>query len=184
MIQAPQPRVVMIGDSSVGKTALVYRMCQGEWMEPAPTVTTSFFSYHASDGQEIQFWDTAGTERYRAVNSVYYHNATGAILVFDLTNRHSFDSLSSWVDEFMSLAQPGAILAVAGNKCDLQNQFQNFDYFTTSAQSGHHVSELAEYMAQNLPNRVFLKPSPKTVKLTDNQNGTENGDKSNSGFCC
>ena len=198
MIQAPQPRVVMIGDSSVGKTALVYRMCQGEWMEPAPTVTTSFFSYHASDGQEIQFWDTAGTERYRAVNSVYYHNATGAILVFDLTNRQSFDSLSSWVDEFMSLAQPGAILAVAGNKCDLQNQFQvspeegeqwaksqNFDYFTTSAQSGFHVSELAEYMAQNLPNRVFLKPSPKTVKLTDTQNGTENRDKTKSnGFCC
>ncbi|OHT10632.1 small GTP-binding protein [Tritrichomonas foetus] len=193
-MQAPQPRVVMIGESSVGKTALVYRMCRGEWMSiSVPTVTTSFFSYQASDGQEIQFWDTAGAERYRALNSVYYHNASGGILVFDLTNRQSFDSLTYWVDEFMELAQPGAILAIVGNKSDLNGQIQvkpeegekwaaahNFKFFTTSAQTGENVADLAEYMAKSLPNRSFSYLPP-SVALNKKKKGEES---QNDLSCC
>ena len=78
-MQPQIPRIVMIGDSSVGKTSLVYRICKDSWTEDArPTVSTAFYTLkgdEAKEQQSIQIWDTAGAERYRALNSVYYHNA-------------------------------------------------------------------------------------------------------------
>ena len=168
-MQPPQPRAVMIGDSSVGKTALVYRMCRGDWIGGSvPTVSTSFFSYQSPDGQEIQFWDTAGAERYRSLNSVYYHNAPAGIFVFDLTSRESFLSINYWVDQFTEFAQPGAGLVIVGNKSDLKNQIQvdpsegeewakahDYKFFTTSARTGENVNDLAEYVSKMLLNRSF-----------------------------
>lgn len=183
-MQSPTSRVVMIGDSSVGKTSIVHRMCRGQWTgDTRPTVSTAFYTLKGDESQyqqDLQIWDTAGAERYRALNSVYYHNATGGILVFDLTNRTSFDSLSSWVDEFMSLAQPGALLIVIGNKCDLVKEFQvkpeegekwakthSFKFFTTSAQDGTNINELANYLLQTIPGRsLSFLPASVNVNQT------------------
>ena len=125
-MQAQIPRFVVIGDSSVGKTSLVERICKNNWnSETVPTVSTSFFVIHGDPNdpsQDVQIWDTAGAERYRAINSVYYHNATGGLLVFDLTSKDSFESLNSWKEEFTGLAKPGAPIILIGNKYDIYKE--------------------------------------------------------------
>jgi small GTP-binding protein len=186
-------RVVMIGESAVGKTSLVYRLCEGTWNATTrPTVSTAFYllKSESPDGEEqsLQIWDTAGAERYRALNSVYYHNAMGGILVFDLLSRDSFDSLDSWFEEFTGLAQPGAIVAIVGNKVDLIREREpavrpdeaekfakarGLRYFSTSAQDGTGVAELAKYMLAVVPQRhVAWMP---TVELAGAKTAQQRG---------
>lgn len=169
-MQSQLPRLVMIGDSSVGKTSLVYQMCKGKWEETRPTVATAFYILNgdpAKGQQDIQIWDTAGAERYRALNSVYYHNAMGGLLVFDLTNRKSFEALPSWHEEFVSLAQPGALLVLIGNKSDLADEIQvpfaeaeewakvhDIKFFYTSAKDNTNINELSEYVLNSMPKNV------------------------------
>lgn len=156
--QGKKPRVVMIGDQAVGKTTLVFRMCKGitEKNTP-PTIATSnnvLPGPPEDPDSTIEIWDTAGAEKYRALNSVYYHNSAGGILVFDLTQRVSFDGLMSWVEEFTSLALPGAPIFLVGNKLDCPNQVVKKDealrwaenrgmhFFATSAYTGEGVEDL------------------------------------------
>ena len=194
-MQPQVPRIVMIGDSSVGKTSLVYRLCKDSWNEDTrPTVSTAFYTLkgdETKDQQSIQIWDTAGAERYRALNSVYYHNAMGGLLVFDLTSRQSFESLDGWVEEFLGLAQPGAILVIIGNKLDLLDSNEqnnehvspseaeiwakqhNFEYFSTSAQTGTNVNELREYLLTTTPQRAITH-FPSSVDIEDTEQNKDN----------
>ena len=195
-MQTPTTRVVMIGDSSVGKTSLVHRLCHDQFLnDTRPTVSTAFFVLKGDDDQgnsPLQIWDTAGAERYRALNSVYYHNAMGGILVFDLTSRPSFESLNSWVEEFTSLAQPGATVVLVGNKSDLSQKFQvkpdegekwakahGIKFFQTSASEGTNIQELRDYLFQVMPQRAspFM---PSTVNLTTTSQATPE----EKGKCC
>ncbi|KAH0795012.1 small GTP-binding protein [Histomonas meleagridis] len=196
-MQPQIPRVVMIGDSAVGKTSIVERLCKNNWKsDTVPTVSTSFFVLKGDPdnehSQDIQIWDTAGAERYRALNSVYYHNATGGILVFDLVCRESFNSLSSWIDEFSGLAQPGAIIVVVGNKLDLYETSQervNLDeaekwckvkglkFIATSACSGTGIQELLDYIMSVISQKE-ISYFPSAVALNNAPQ------KSNNGGCC
>jgi small GTP-binding protein len=178
------PRVLMIGDSSVGKTSLVFQMCRCQWTaDTQPTVSTAFYTLKRGndpDSSLIQIWDTAGAERYRALNSVYYHNAMGGVLVFDLTSRPSFESLESWLTEFTGLAQPGAAVVIVGNKIDLYvkgdpahvrpedgerwAKHHNLKYFSTSAQDGTGCNELVDHLIMAVPQRG-VSYLPSTVDL-------------------
>jgi small GTP-binding protein len=168
----------MIGDSLVGKTSIVDRICADKWANDTPaTVSTAFYMLRRPDNADaaIQIWDTAGAERYRALNSVYYHNASGGILVFDLTARRSFDSLDSWLTEFTGLAQPGATVVIVGNKLDLYvkgdescvrpeegkrwAKQRGLMYFSTSAYLGTGLKELVNYLMTAIPQRQITYSS-------------------------
>lgn len=197
------PRIVMIGDASVGKTSLVYRLCRNSWNENTKTsVSASFYTLkkeESGDSQEIQIWDTAGSEKYRAVNSVYYHNAMGGILVFDLTDRKSFESLEGWVNEFLGLAQPSAILVIVGNKLDKLNNpdepideenivkpeeaekwaaLHHYQYFSTSARDGTNVQNLIDYLLNSTLQRAVTN-LPSSLNIDTKGNVEEK-----KGGCC
>jgi small GTP-binding protein len=159
---------VVIGDTSVGKTCLINRIVNGSFTPiTAPTTGTAFFALHADhpDQKEIQLWDTAGMERYRALNKVFYREAVGAIIVFDLTSYPSFEDLDSWLREFMANARPNPSIVICGNKLDLADERQVEDEeimhfcadhnalncFETSAKSGEGVERMMKCLLDLLP---------------------------------
>jgi small GTP-binding protein len=98
MTQEHQFKVVVVGASGVGKTAIVSQLVNKTFKtESQPTIGVEFKSYSLSSEEEnvkLQIWDTAGQERFRSVSKAYFRNALGAVLVFDLTQKNSFDELN------------------------------------------------------------------------------------------
>mmetsp|Transcript_24102 Transcript_24102/g.47309 ORF Transcript_24102/g.47309 Transcript_24102/m.47309 type:complete len:267 (+) Transcript_24102:235-1035(+) len=123
-------KVVLIGDSCVGKSALVHRL---EWDRPLQdsqaTVGALFSRYilqgegsGAGAAQSVQIWDTAGQEKFKSVTTHHYRAAHAALLVFDITSEESFESLDRWLEEVRECTVPETVLVLVGNKADLDEQ--------------------------------------------------------------
>ncbi|KMT15379.1 hypothetical protein BVRB_3g060830 [Beta vulgaris subsp. vulgaris] len=116
-------KVVLIGDSAVGKSQLLARFARNEFsVDSKATIGVEFQTKTLVIDKKIvkaQIWDTAGQERYRAVTSAYYRGAVGAMLVYDMTKRQSFDHIARWLDELRGHADKNIVIMLIGNKCDL-----------------------------------------------------------------
>ncbi|GAB2233229.1 hypothetical protein Droror1_Dr00002448 [Drosera rotundifolia] len=116
-------KVVLIGDSAVGKTQLLARFTRNEFtVDSKSTIGVEFQTKTLIVDQKTvktQIWDTAGQERYRAVTSAYYRGAVGAMLVYDMTKRQSFDHMARWLEELRGHADKNIVIILIGNKCDL-----------------------------------------------------------------
>ncbi|KAK4481723.1 hypothetical protein RD792_012632 [Penstemon davidsonii] len=116
-------KVVLIGDSAVGKSQLLARFARNEFsLESKATIGVEFQTKTLLiDHKTVkaQIWDTAGQERYRAVTSAYYRGAVGAMLVYDMTKRQSFDHMARWLEELRGHADKNIVIMLIGNKCDL-----------------------------------------------------------------
>ncbi|XP_069468738.1 ras-related protein Rab-39B [Ambystoma mexicanum] len=125
-----QFRLIVIGDSTVGKSCLIRRFTEGRFAQVSdPTVGVDFFSrlVEIEPGKRIklQIWDTAGQERFRSITRAYYRNSVGGLLLFDITNRRSFQNVHEWLEEAKVHVQPYQIVFVlVGHKCDLDTQRQ------------------------------------------------------------
>jgi len=124
-------KLVLLGDTAVGKSCLVVRFVRDEFFEfQEPTIGAAFLTQsvgleHATVKFEI--WDTAGQERYRSLAPMYYRGAAAAIVVYDITNKESFNGAKSWVKELQRRGDPNVVIALAGNKADLNNK-RKVDY--------------------------------------------------------
>jgi small GTP-binding protein len=117
---------IVVGDGGCGKTAIVVRFSQGYFLEQYKLTIGVEFAVKTitiKDGIKVklQIWDTGGQERFQYVRPLYYRGAMGAILLFDLTNRESFDHIPKWIEEVKSNAGEIPMLLV-GNKSDLVNE--------------------------------------------------------------
>ncbi|GMN32267.1 hypothetical protein TIFTF001_049762 [Ficus carica] len=116
-------KVVLIGDSAVGKSQLLARFARNEFsLDSKATIGVEFQTKTLLiDHKTIkaQIWDTAGQERYRAVTSAYYRGAVGAMLVYDITKRQSFDHVTRWLEELRGHADKNIVIMLVGNKSDL-----------------------------------------------------------------
>ncbi|KAF9679698.1 hypothetical protein SADUNF_Sadunf06G0041500 [Salix dunnii] len=116
-------KIVLIGDSAVGKSQFLARFARNEFnADSKATIGVEFQTKTLSmDNKTVkaQIWDTAGQERYRAVTSAYYRGAVGAMLVYDMTKRQSFDHMARWLEELRGHADKNIIIMLIGNKCDL-----------------------------------------------------------------
>jgi Ras-related protein Rab-11A len=120
-------KLVMIGDSGVGKSNLLNRYTKNEFsLETKATIGVEFAtkSITTKDGKAVkaQIWDTAGQERYRAITSAYYRGAVGALLVYDVTNYESFKNLEHWLNEIRDHAEKNIVILMVGNKTDLKHK--------------------------------------------------------------
>jgi len=119
-------KVVLLGEGSVGKTSLVLRYCKDEFNDKhLTTIQASFFTKRITVGQarvKLAIWDTAGQERYAALGPIYYRDANGALLVYDITDRQSFDRVKQWVKELKKMKEGECVLVIIGNKIDLERQ--------------------------------------------------------------
>ncbi|KAL2634224.1 hypothetical protein R1flu_005703 [Riccia fluitans] len=118
-------KVVLIGDSAVGKSQLLARFSRNEFsLESKATIGVEFQTRTIVVQQKTikaQIWDTAGQERYRAVTSAYYRGAVGAMLVYDITKRQSFDHVHRWLEELRAHTDNNIVIMLIGNKSDLSS---------------------------------------------------------------
>ncbi|CAL9229826.1 unnamed protein product [Arabidopsis halleri] len=119
-------KLVLIGDSGVGKSQILSRYARNEFsLDSKATIGVEFQTRtlvidHKS--VKAQIWDTAGQERYRAVTSAYYRGAVGAMLVYDVTRRQTFDHIPRWLEELRNNADKNIVIILVGNKSDLEDQ--------------------------------------------------------------
>ena len=192
-------RSVTIGDSSVGKTCIVNRFLQDKF-DPAEqnTIGTLYESFQDTrDGRdlEIQIWDTAGQEQYRSLGPIYYRSSAAALVVFDITNRKSFEDIGVWVQEFRNVAGENTIVLLVGNKIDLASnrvitqeeaqewaQKNNCIYHETSAMSGEGVKELFKVLVDELMKMYNGEDGMKVV--TRSKNLEQSDSTSGNGCSC
>jgi small GTP-binding protein len=161
-----QARVVMLGDSTVGKTSILNRLISSTFSRfESPTIVSNFQIHKEKINNmpvELQIWDTAGQEKFRALGPIYYRNAAGAVLVYDQTSRDTFHHLQQWVDVFRQIAGYRTAVVVAANKADLPNTQVSleeaeewasacgFPIQSSSALTGVGVAELFTELAKAL----------------------------------
>ncbi|KAG4938026.1 hypothetical protein AAZX31_16G020300 [Glycine max] len=179
-------KVVVIGDSAVGKTQILSRFAKNEFcFDSKSTIGVEFQTRTVTINAKVikaQIWDTAGQERYRAVTSAYYRGALGAMLVYDITKRQSFDHVARWVEELRAHADSSIVIMLVGNKADLVDQRmvptedavefaedQGLFFSETSALSGDNVESAFLKLLEEI-NRVVSK------KALECGLGKENGD--------
>ncbi|KAL6061229.1 Ras-related protein Rab-11A [Balamuthia mandrillaris] len=137
-------KVVLIGDSSVGKSNLLSRFTRDEFsMDSKSTIGVEFATKSIQcDSKTIkaQIWDTAGQERYRAITSTYYRGAVGALLVYDISKATTFKNLDRWLEELKENAVPDIVVMLVGNKSDLKHIREVSVEEGTKYAEEHHLS--------------------------------------------
>ncbi|KAL9235341.1 hypothetical protein vseg_010105 [Gypsophila vaccaria] len=118
-------KIVLIGDSGVGKSNILSRFTRNEFcLESKSTIGVEFATRTLQvEGKTVkaQIWDTAGQERYRAITSAYYRGAVGALLVYDITKKQTFDNVQRWLRELRDHADSNIVIMLVGNKSDLKH---------------------------------------------------------------
>lgn len=160
-------KYIIIGDMGVGKSCLLHQFTEKKFMSDCPhTIGVEFGTRIIEvEGQKIklQIWDTAGQERFRAVTRSYYRGAAGALLVYDITRRSTYNHLSSWLTDARNLTNPNTVIFLVGNKSDLEAQRDvtyeeakqfaddnNILFMETSAKTGEAIEDTFLQMAKKI----------------------------------
>jgi small GTP-binding protein len=173
MALSPSPtyKIVLLGDSGVGKSSIVQRLIEGTFSsESFLTCGGDFYSHQLPVNNEVvnlQIWDTAGQERFRSISKSYFRAAVGAILVYSITSLTSFDELAGWLLDLQNQAAPNAYILLVGNKADLERQREvsvdlvrdfskvhRLDAIETSALSGMNVIEAFARLSLEVSARI------------------------------
>jgi small GTP-binding protein len=160
-------KLILIGNSGVGKSCILQRYMKHTFEESYKcTIGVDFLMKSiVINGQtvKLQLWDTAGQEKYKSMVSSYYRGANVALIVFDITNHQSFDSLPMWIENFYKNGPEQKNIILIGNKKDLADLRQvtqqeaeafsetnNMMYFETSAKEGDNIEYIFNYAAEKL----------------------------------
>ncbi|CUG87059.1 ras-related GTP-binding protein, putative [Bodo saltans] len=161
---------IIIGDSGVGKSSLLYRFTDQDWNPHyIATIGVDFkVLTFERNGKvvKLQLWDTAGQERFRTITHSYYRGAHGIILVYDVTNMETFENISSWMTDVQKFGVEGAPLVLVANKTDLANkrvvpreageqlaEKLQCKYYETSARENLAVDEAFNFIVDTCVNR-------------------------------
>ena len=162
-------KVVLIGDSGVGKSNLLSRFTRNEFsLETKATIGVEFATRSVTVENKVikaQIWDTAGQERYRAITSAYYRGAVGAMLVYAINSRDSFNNAERWLNELRDNADRNIMIMLVGNKSDLKHlrevpteeakdfaKRHNLSFMETSALDSSNVQAAFKSLIGNIIN--------------------------------
>lgn len=180
----PKYKIVFLGNIGVGKTAIINRFVHDTFdNQYQATIGVDFVSkaLYLDDPKSmvrLELWDTAGQERYKALTKAYIRNAAAAFVVYDVTNRKSFDDADAWLRECRANCGPEVIVTLVGNKCDLEESRQvttaelsakaaqeQIAFAECSAKRGINVAQVMREAAAKLHGKPPLEPvAPPTAK--------------------
>ena len=198
-------KLLLIGNSSVGKSSLLFRFVENVWDDSfVPTIGVDFkLKTLEVNGKKVklQIWDTAGQERFKNITASYYRGGNGVLVVYDITERESFDNLTSWLIEIEKNANKNVYKLLIGNKCDLEDkrkvtyqegkdfaESNGMKFIETSAKDNTKVQEAFELLtseimksAVNKDKGMEKKDNTKQIRLSQN---TEYISGKKKGGCC
>ena len=170
-------KVVLLGEGRVGKTSILLRFTKGEYNDrQVSTLQASYLDKEVPVGDKnmakLSVWDTAGQERFHALGPIYYRDADGALLVYDITDAESFQKVKQWVKELRKIVGNDISLAIAGNKIDLEknrnvNEAEAIEYaksvgashYNTSAKANKGLKEVFDDLSSRMWSRKESNPA-------------------------
>merc|ERR1711931_73835 len=197
-------KLLIIGNSSVGKTSFLFRYADDSF-------TSAFVSTVGIDFKvktvirndkrvKLQIWDTAGQERYRTITTAYYRGAMGFILMYDVTNEESFNSVQDWCTQIKTYSWDNAQVVLVGNKCDMEEERVvstergkqladqlGLEFFETSAKENINVKAVFERLVDIICDKMAesLDSDPNMIpNQTKGQRLTEQPGQPKQGGCC
>lgn len=182
-------KFLVIGPAGAGKSSILHRFSNNEFKsDSSHTIGVEFGSKMIHLGNQsikLQIWDTAGQERFRSVTRSYYRGAAGALLVYDVACRDSYNSLTQWLQDARSLASPDIVVILCGNKCDREAerdvtfleasrfaQENDLMFLETSALTGDNVEECFLRCARSIVSKI----SAGTIDPDKMGSGIQHGD--------
>ncbi|GMK55570.1 hypothetical protein CspeluHIS016_0206260 [Cutaneotrichosporon spelunceum] len=196
-------KLLLIGDSGVGKSCLLLRFCDDSWTPSFITTIGIDFKIRTIelDGKRIklQIWDTAGQERFRTITTAYYRGAMGILIVYDVTDEKSFNNVRTWHAQIEQHASAGVNKILVGNKCDwdekravtleqgkaLADEF-GLRFIETSAKANEGVEDAFFTLARDIKTRLIdSQPQAENAATASSRvNVTDSKPQSNQGGCC
>ncbi|XP_047055646.1 ras-related protein RHN1-like [Lolium rigidum] len=196
-----QAKLVLLGDLGAGKTSIVVRFVKGLYYEcQESTIGAAFFSQalpvsgRGGEGDatiRFDIWDTAGQERYHSLAPMYYRGAAAAVVVYDICSLDSYIRAKKWVDELQRQGNPHLVMALVGNKVDLEDKRKvrtqealeyaernGLFFVETSAKTAQNVGELFYELAERL---VKVRPNRPAGMVLHDRHGAGGGGR---WFCC
>jgi len=177
-------KIIIIGNQSVGKTNIVTRYVKGEFSEDYMiTIGMDFLTCNLKSDDKIfklRLWDTAGSEKFRSITKGYYSNTCCALIVYDITNQNSFDSVKQWIEDVKNYADKDTHLVLVGNKIDLKDQRKiskedgqnlatqyGMDFYESSALTGENINNIFEGICKYVNQKI----NEGKIDLNDPSNG-------------
>ena len=170
-------KLLLIGDSGVGKSCLLLRYCEDSFTTSYITTIGIDFKIRTVDlgGKRIklQIWDTAGQERFRTITTAYYRGAMGILLVYDVTDENSFRNVKNWMSQIEQHAAENVNKVLVANKCDVDSSERvvdesagralaeeyGIDFYETSAKSNINVEDAFTSIAAKIMKRLMTSPT-------------------------
>jgi len=193
-------KLLLIGDSGVGKSCLLLRFADDTYTDSYISTIGVDFKIRTVDLDaktiKLQIWDTAGQERFRTITSSYYRGAHGIIIVYDITDKESFDNVRQWLFEIDRYASESVCKLLVGNKSDLKNKRAveletakafadelHIPFLETSAKNAANVEQAFLTMAAQIKTKMQTQP-PTQPKPPVDVNVNDTKAVNNSGGCC
>ena len=164
-------KLVLIGDSGVGKTNILSRYINNEFsLATQSTVGVEFGSKIIKKNDKLiklQIWDTAGQERYKSITSAYYKGSKGAFVVYDISRNATFENVDKWIGELKANGSEDVLIMLVGNKSDLEDKRQvskeegqdladkyGIQFYETSAKTGDNVDAIFYNSADEIAKKI------------------------------
>ena len=176
-------KVLLLGDSSVGKTCFLLRYCDKSFQDVhLSTIGLDYrlksMTLKNNKNIKLQIWDTAGQDRFRAITKNYYKGANGIILIYDVTNMQTYENVKNWITQIKEEASPNVIIYLVGNKIDVPDEQRlikaedgqkiadefNLPFKEASAKDGTNINEIFQELLEEIDEKYSKIEAPKGEK--------------------
>ncbi len=175
-------KIALLGNEGVGKTSIISQLVDNRYNAKTNTTVGAMFvnKEFTVEGHKVdlQIWDTAGQERFRTIASIYFRDAHGVMLVYDITNRKSYDDLNFWFNEIYAKCEKSVVVTIVGNKCDMPNnevtneeaikfaQSHKSKHLLVSAKTGQNIGDAFEVLLRDINNSEVMVDINKKIKTS------------------